>query len=72
VAELRIGDEVPILTVDRDVPVRAGDRQVRLQLVGLRVPGGVHVGDAGMHHFDACAQQAVDHAIDVVLVAGMA
>ena len=45
------------------------DRYV-FDLVGLGVTGGVHVGDAGVDHLDAGAQQPVDHAVDVALVAG--
>ena len=45
-----------------------------LQLVGLGVAGGVDVGHAAVHHLRAVAQEAVDHPVDVELVArdGMA
>ena len=39
-------------------------------LVGLGVAGGVHVADARVHDLGAGAEQAVEHAVDVRLVAG--
>ena len=65
-----VGDEMAILAVDRHVVVGPHDRQVGLDLVGLGVPGGVDVDDAGVDDLGAGAQQAVDDAVDVALVAG--
>ena len=36
-AELGVGDHVPVLAVDRDEPLGVHDRQIRLDVVGLRV-----------------------------------
>ena len=65
-----IGDHVVIFTVDRHEPLRFGDRQIHLQVLGLRVTGGVYVGDARVHHVGASTQQPVDDAVHVRFVAG--
>ena len=44
---------VSVFAVDRHEPFRLDDRQVGLQLVGLRVAGRVHVSDAGVDHLRA-------------------
>ena len=67
--EAGVGDHVPVLAVDRDVPLGVDDRQVGLDLVGLGVAGGMHVEDAGVHHFGTDAQQPVDDGVHVALVA---
>ena len=72
VAELRVGDQVSILAVDGHEEIGRRQRQVRLDLVGLGMARGVHIRDARVDHLRAGAQQAVDHAVDVALVAGIA
>ena len=68
--EAGVGHHVAVLPMDRYVPLRVDDREVCLDVVGLRMTGGVHVPDAGVHDFGAEAQQPVDHPVDIALVAG--
>ena len=68
-AEAGVGHHVAELAVHRHEPLGVGDRQVRLDLVGLGVAGGVHVHDPGVHDLGAGLEEAVHHAVDVALVA---
>ena len=65
-----MGHQVPELAVHRDEQLGLRDRHQHLQLFGLGVAGGVHVGDAGVHDLGPDPEQAVDHLVHVVLVAG--
>ena len=70
IAELGIGHHVPILAVDRNEVLRVGDGQVGLEFVGLRMAGGMHVGNAGVDHFHTGTQQIVDDSVHIAFVAG--
>ena len=60
---------VAVLTVHRYKALGPNDRQQHLQVIGLSVARGMHVGDTRMHDFAARLQETIDHSVDVVLIA---
>ena len=64
------GHQVAVLAVHRHEPLGLRRVSRSLQLFGLGVARDVHVGDAGVDHLGAGAEQAVDDPVDVALVAG--
>ncbi len=68
--ERGVGDEVAPLAVHRQHVAGLDEVVAVHELAGAGVPGDVHLRVALVHDVGAPADQAVDHAVDGVLVAG--
>ena len=64
-----IGNHVVIFAMNWHEPFGLGNRQIHFQIFSLGMARGVHVGNARVHHFSACAQQTIDNFVDVLFIA---